>query len=468
MNMVKPLEHCYFYRVPLKKILIELIYLSMKNKLIILCLLMASSTYAFRSRKCLEPNQINIIQQNLLSFLDYQASFDRLLKTTNQNEQIKKELNILIEIKKNLRTQVFDIFNMLLKEDSKSYDQCSVENALISQAVLYAVNDFHMSTMVNQKQIFNITKIDLTDFAQSLRDQLHILKLFRFSEKHSSDLLKVASVKPFNFFNTLIEESNTFLNIQQNHGLFTTWNSVFNRQDNMNYLGEKNALRILYNVSKIFGNQAGSVAERKGLLYLNKQIKEKVLSILKPGDILLEKTPFKLTDKLIPGYWGHVAEWIGGPEELKKMGLWTLIKPAFREFISQGKSIVEALRPGVQINDWDHFSNIDSFAILRRKNNDAKEIKYSVLTSLQQIGKAYDFNFDVLTSNVIVCSELVYWSYPQVPFKLTQLADSKSIDPDAVAQAALDDYFDIVTLVIDGVTQKNPLQTMKKLLSEEK
>ena len=157
-----------------------------------------------------------------------------------------------------------------------------------------------------------------------------------------------------------------------------------------------------------------------------------------------------------------------GAEELKKMGLWTLIKPPYREFISQGRSIVEALRSGVEINDWDHFSNIDSFAILRRKNNDPKEIKYSVLTSLQQIGKAYDFNFDVLTSNVIVCSELVYWSYPQVPFKLTQLADSKSIDPDAVAQAALDDYFDIVTLVIDGVTQKNPLQTMKKLLSEEK
>ena len=30
------------------------------------------------------------------------------------------------------------------------------------------------------------------------------------------------------------------------------------------------------------------------------------------GDILLEKTPFRLTDKLIPGYWGHAAVWIGG------------------------------------------------------------------------------------------------------------------------------------------------------------
>lgn len=416
----------------------------------------------------MEPNQINIIQQNLLSFLDYQASFDRLLKTTNQNEQIKKELNILIEIKKNLRNQIFDIFNTLLKEDPHSYNQCSFENALISQAVLYAINDFHMSTMVNQKQIFNITQIDLTDFAQSLRDQLHNLKLFRFSEKHSSELLKITSIKPFDFFNTLIKGSRTFSNIQKNHSLFATWNNIFNQQDNMNYLGEKNTRETLYNLSKLFGNQAGSIAERNGLLYLNKSIKENVLKMLKPGDVLLEKTPFRLTDKLIPGYWGHVAEWIGTPDELEKLGVWTLIKPPYREFISQGRSIVEALRSGVEINDWDHFSNIDSFAILRRKNNDPKEIKYSVLTSLQQIGKAYDFNFDVLTSNVIVCSELVYWSYPQVPFKLTQLADSKSIDPDAVAQAALDDYFDIVTLVIDGVTQKNPLQTMRKLLSEEK
>ncbi len=440
----------------------------MKKNLLLLCLLISAPIYALRSRKCLEQNQINIIQQNLLSFLEYQASFDRLLKTTNQNEQIKKELNVLIEIKKNLRSQIFDIFNILLKEDPKSYNQCSFENALISQAVLYSINDFHISTMVNQKQIFNITKIDLTDFAQSMRDQLHILKLFRFSEKNSSELLKVASVKPFIFFNTLIEGSSTLLNIQKNHDLFSAWNGVFNQQDNMNYLAEKNARTTLYNISKIFGNQAGSIAERNGLLYLKQSIKEEVLKILKPGDILLEKTPFRLTDKLIPGYWGHVAEWIGTPDELEKLDIWTLIKPPYREFISQGRSIVEALRSGVEINDWDHFSNIDSFAILRRKNNDSKEIKYSVLTSLQQIGKAYDFNFDVLTSNVIVCSELVYWSYPQVPFKLTQLADSKSIDPDAVAHAALDDYFDIVTLVIDGVTQKNPLQTMKKLLSEEK
>ena len=32
---------------------------------------------------------------------------------------------------------------------------------------------------------------------------------------------------------------------------------------------------------------------------------------MQAGDILLEKTPFRLTDKMIPRYWGHATIWTG-------------------------------------------------------------------------------------------------------------------------------------------------------------
>jgi len=74
--------------------------------------------------------------------------------------------------------------------------------------------------------------------------------------------------------------------------------------------------------SKIFGNSVGLVETRKGKLYNNKTILTHINSKIKSGDILLEKTPFRLTDSLIPGYWGHVAIYTGTVEELKKLGIW--------------------------------------------------------------------------------------------------------------------------------------------------
>ena len=66
---------------------------------------------------------------------------------------------------------------------------------------------------------------------------------------------------------------------------------------------------ITGSISETFGNIIGSVEERKGLLWGNEQVAINLASTLKPGDILLEKTPFRLTDRLIPGYWGHAAMW---------------------------------------------------------------------------------------------------------------------------------------------------------------
>ena len=55
-------------------------------------------------------------------------------------------------------------------------------------------------------------------------------------------------------------------------------------------------------VSELFGNAVGAVEERKGKMYQDKMAEHLILSQLQAGDILLEKTPFRLTDKSIPGY----------------------------------------------------------------------------------------------------------------------------------------------------------------------
>src|SRR5690606_31008533 len=63
--------------------------------------------------------------------------------------------------------------------------------------------------------------------------------------------------------------------------------------------------------SQAFGNAVGLVETRRGKLYDRHDVLLEVYGNLQPGDILLEKTPFRLTDAFIPGHWGHVAIWVG-------------------------------------------------------------------------------------------------------------------------------------------------------------
>ena len=55
----------------------------------------------------------------------------------------------------------------------------------------------------------------------------------------------------------------------------------------------------------ILSNILGTIQWRHGKMFkMPKNKKDKLISDLKPLDIILEKTPFRLTDKFIPGYWG--------------------------------------------------------------------------------------------------------------------------------------------------------------------
>src|SRR6516225_1707695 len=74
--------------------------------------------------------------------------------------------------------------------------------------------------------------------------------------------------------------------------------------------------RVVGTFSRLFGNAVGSIQFRRGKLYGNAEIAQELKQILKPGDLLLEATPFRATSYFIPGHYGHVALWIGTSGEL--------------------------------------------------------------------------------------------------------------------------------------------------------
>ena len=207
-------------------------------------------------------------------------------------------------------------------------------------------------------------------------------------------------------------------------------------------------------LSQVFGNGVGQFASRPGkLTALSPKERASITSQLQPLDILFEKTPFRLTDKFIPGHFGHAAVWVGNKKQLKEIGIWNdpLVVP-YHKLIEEGHSIVEALRPGVQINSFDHFLNIDDLAAIRLKDKLAPEVtKRYLLNAFAQIGKDYDFNFDVETDKTIVCSELVYVVYDDMVWPTEKSVGRYTISPDNVAAKAGEGQpFKIVLIYHDG------------------
>lgn len=220
--------------------------------------------------------------------------------------------------------------------------------------------------------------------------------------------------------------------------------------------------------SKFFGNSVGLVAVRKGKLYRDETMLNTMASTLQAGDILLESTPFRLTDKLIPGHWGHAAIWIGTKEELQRLGLWD--HPLVRKYhkaIEDGRGVAEALRSGVELNSLEHFSNVDDLAVLRKELT-REQLKERIILTLRQIGKEYDFNFDVETTDKIVCSELVYTVFVDMEWPTQKSLGRSTISPDHIAQKTIGNGpLQTVVLYHDGRRVENHAEKMGLLLAKD-
>jgi len=213
--------------------------------------------------------------------------------------------------------------------------------------------------------------------------------------------------------------------------------------------------------SMLFGNTVGLVESRRGKLDNQPAVLAQVGARLQAGDVLLEKTPFRLTDSFIPGHWGHAAVWIGTEDELRALDLWDHpVVVAHRAEIQRGQGVVEALRSGVQMNTLAHFMNVDDLAVLRHRQQDREASRQVILQTLRQVGKAYDFNFDAQSANRIVCSELVYHAYGDVRWPTERKLGRVVVSPDNIAQEAVGGGpFDVVLLYHDGAEITQAAQT---------
>lgn len=191
-------------------------------------------------------------------------------------------------------------------------------------------------------------------------------------------------------------------------------------------------------LSKTYGDIAGPVEFRVGHLYRKPELLKEIRGKLKPLDLLFEKKEFKLTDYTIPGHWGHVGIYLGTEAELKALGLWDLkwMKP-FHQAIKNGNDIFEFRRWGSQFDSLDHWMNLDHMAIVRYpkileyKRTDLEEVFRRLFS---QVELAYDFSFNALSTEKIICTGIITLSYGSIDWPSQEILGRFTISPNDMAK----------------------------------
>ena len=167
---------------------------------------------------------------------------------------------------------------------------------------------------------------------------------------------------------------------------------------------------------------------------------------LKPGDILVERTDYYLSNAFLGGFWPHGILYLGPKEEWSKMKLsdgttlaedhWIAdhIMPNYRsEKDSRQALVMEAISEGVVFNSLEEAAQKDYIAVFRPKfSPEEQEAKIAgiIKRAFKYHGRPYDFDFDFFTDDKLVCTELLYRAFhPDINFLIQKESIKKPNPP---------------------------------------
>ncbi len=210
-------------------------------------------------------------------------------------------------------------------------------------------------------------------------------------------------------------------------------------------LAINNALKILRNAGEKawFPIQSG-VAEwmgdtkvyRRGKCLITQEQLHELQPKLQPGDVLLIRHDWYLSNIGLPGFWPHAALYIGTPQERTtyfndgETSSWVrsqkVASGSFEDLLrlrsgsayeqslvakeNKLPRILEAISEGVSLTALEQAADADSVVVLRPRLSKVEKAT-AIARAFHYAGRPYDFNFDFRTDSELVCTELVFKAY---------------------------------------------------------
>ena len=180
---------------------------------------------------------------------------------------------------------------------------------------------------------------------------------------------------------------------------------------------KQDAYTPVYTVQSIVASWIGDTRIVKRAPFVSVETIHEFQKTLKPGDIILERRNWFLSNAFLPGFWPHAALYVGGIEDLKRLGIAEHSEVAKRldrylENAADGEphTVIESVSEGVVFSSLVEATHADYIAVLRPRLPEEK-IAEAITRAFRHHGKPYDFEFDFFTSDKLVCTELVYRAY---------------------------------------------------------
>jgi hypothetical protein len=185
---------------------------------------------------------------------------------------------------------------------------------------------------------------------------------------------------------------------------------------------------------------------------------------LEPADIILERRNWYLSNIGLPGFWPHAALFVGSrtqilkalndvPEVRAALGdlderftqrhpkAWASL--AHHDHNQHEHCVIEAVSEGVSSASLEHSCAADYVAVLRPRVTPLVRAR-AIERALAYWGRPYDFNFDFVTDDQVVCSELVVKAYessadsPGLALPYVELVGRRAVPPTEIARSFRD------------------------------
>ncbi|MEM1206975.1 MAG: YiiX/YebB-like N1pC/P60 family cysteine hydrolase [Acidobacteriota bacterium] len=170
--------------------------------------------------------------------------------------------------------------------------------------------------------------------------------------------------------------------------------------------------------------------------------------LLRPGDVLVTRHDYALTNLFLPGFWPHAALYVGDERDRLRLGV--EVDPVRTQRWSGDLRVLEALKDGVRFRPLEETLGVDAVAVIR-PNLSPSAVAEGLGRATRHEGKGYNFDFDFFRSDRLVCTEVVYRAFDgleglEIP--LVERAGRPTLAAEGLLDLALDsDHFEVVAVL---------------------
>lgn len=393
-------------------------------------------------RSLIAMDQLDISGQKILEIL---PTYDNTDKDSQQALKTSWDDFVLAVVLSEDITERYKYFHRLEGEQQKkafviTYSLYLRKQAYIHKILNYADKNPLVSKVLNEEinllgrqNVFRAMSLRFYNPKTIIRINLGRVYL---------QLVGNGSVEAYTILHAKAIESYTYLanNLEKTFG-----NSSHVVQDGIEHNVFENWLPLQKNIANVMGN-IRFTDRYKGFI-TQPQIKS-MQQEMQPGDIMVQRRNWYLSNVGIPGFWAHAALYTGTLSEMNDFfqdlfpyqgyetfedylkALYPDIYQQYQQTDEEGYafSVIEAVAPGVVLTSIEQSADADFVGVLR-PNISKEEVLKGLIESYAHAGKPYDYNFDFDTNDALVCSELVYKSYQDVLQLETQLLNGRTLLP---------------------------------------